>query len=57
MTTTEHVMEIGTDFILGDWMVECSCGWGGPQVYARKAEAVDAWDDHCDAVFMEATGG
>lgn len=40
------------------WWAWCSCGWEGPNFEAdQHGKAVDAWDDHCERVFMEATGG
>ena len=33
----------------------CSCGWEADRPYDETEDAVEAWDLHCDAVFMEAT--
>lgn len=54
----EHVAVLGQDFITGFWTAACSCGWESMETVLRDdADAVDAWDHHCDVVFMEATGG
>jgi hypothetical protein len=53
----EHVMEIGQSFLSGDWSVGCSCGWWTEREYTFRAAAIEDWDNHCDVVFMEATGG
>lgn len=31
----------------------CSCGWQGGE-HATETAAIDAWENHCDVVFMEA---
>lgn len=53
----EHIMMIGTDFMSGFYEAECTCGWEDRQQYTTRHEAEDAWENHCDVVFMEATGG
>lgn len=35
--------------------VACSCGWDHPDNFDDVEAAEDAWDNHCDVVFMEAT--
>ena len=35
----------------------CSCEWSPRRGFATEVEAVEAWDNHCDQVFMAATGG
>lgn len=35
---------------------QCSCGWES-DVFNTAGEVYDAWQDHCDVAFMEATGG
>ena len=57
MYVGEHVAVLGQDFASGAWTAECSCGWEHREECADEAEAIDAWDNHCDVVFMEATGG
>ena len=54
--TGEHLMLIGQDFLSGEHEVECSCGWAAG-AFKDEASADEAWDNHCDVVFMEATGG
>lgn len=51
-----HVMVIGQDFLTDVWEVGCSCGWEAPVFFDTETDATDAWGDHCDVVFMEATG-
>ena len=55
MSTTEHEMlHDMTDE--GGWEVGCSCGWGDGNPWLRSyEECVEAFDNHCDVVFMEAT--
>lgn len=52
----EHVWIAGQDFHSGIWTSECSCGWDKDDLADENA-ALDAWENHCDVVFMEATGG
>lgn len=52
----EHVLIIGNDFLRDDIDAGCSCGWEQDGLADEEA-AVDAWENHCDVVFMEATGG
>jgi hypothetical protein len=57
MSVVEHEMIIGqnvTDTLI---TVECTCGWEALHPFVDAEEAADAWDNHCDVVFMEATGG
>lgn len=41
----------------GRWVAACSCGWEAKERFddAEHAKAVERWETHCDAVFMEAT--
>lgn len=56
MPREDHDLELGQDFDSDKWIAVCSCGrW--ERECPTQAEAVDAWTDHCDQVFMEATGG
>lgn len=56
----DHVMHIIEGFVGRDVGVGCSCGWessdlwDGSQVEAYE-RATDAWENHCDVVFMDAT--
>lgn len=50
-------MELGSDFIEDGWTATCSCGWESQERHDAPADAVDEWENHCDVVFMEATGG
>lgn len=54
--SSEHVLIIGQDFVDATYTAECSCGWEGDERNA-EADAIDDWENHCDVVFMEATGG
>lgn len=38
-------------------LATCSCGWEARRVCELKEVATEAWEDHCEQVFMEATGG
>lgn len=40
-----------------DGTANCSCGWGGRREFATRIEAEEVWDNHCEQVFMESTGG
>jgi hypothetical protein len=51
-----HDLELDEDFVDGTWTAECSCGWESAERNA-EADAIDDWENHCDVVFMEATGG
>jgi hypothetical protein len=51
-----HEMDLEEDFIDGTSTAECSCGWESAERNA-EADAIDDWENHCDVVFMEATGG
>lgn len=60
MTIEHHDFLIGSSFFHADdgrdIVPECSCGWEGErQDSAERAQ--EAWEDHCEVVFMEATGG
>ena len=35
----------------------CSCGWEAHRSVDTLEEAHEIWDNHCDQVIMEATGG
>ncbi len=51
MTTThEYDLDCGQD----GWQVECDCGWERG-LLASMEDAVEAWVNHCDVAFMEAT--
>lgn len=50
----EHVMVLGSDFLNGEFTSECSCGWAWDFAGSQQ-DATDAWDNHCDVVFMEST--
>ena len=52
---TEHVLTIVQSFTSDDVTAECSCGW--ERGATDEDDAVDRWENHCDVVFMEATGG
>lgn len=53
----EHVLVIDQDFLGGRYTASCSCGWESRYDHKARSRAVDDWDNHCDVVFMEATGG
>ena len=50
---TEHELMLKPD-VTGEVVGECSCGWWDDS-FDTEAEAVDAWEHHCDVVFMELT--
>lgn len=52
----EHMLIMGNDFTTGQWCAECSCGWEGLRQHDDQEGATDEWENHCDVVFMEATG-
>ena len=55
MSVETHVLsEFESDFLEDGVIAWCSCGWSSPRK-ADQESASDAWDDHCDQVFMEAT--
>lgn len=56
MAATEHVMSLSSSFIDDQFVAECSCGWEGKD-RNTEADAIEDFDNHCDVVFMEATGG
>jgi hypothetical protein len=59
MTIENHDFSYGENFFADEpygILPECSCGWEGRGV-ATILDAQDAWENHCDAVFMEATTG
>ena len=41
----------------GSYTSECSCGWESQTKRNSVEDAIDDWENHCDVVFMEATGG
>ena len=53
----EHVLILGNDFVSGLWVAGCSCGWEAREQHPGSDAAEDDWENHCDVVFMEATGG
>ena len=55
---TDHVLCYVRDFLLDGIVAGCSCGWEGHLRfdYMEQVDAADEWGDHCDSVFMEATG-
>lgn len=44
------------DSMSGDFTACCSCGWEG-EGNDTQEQAIEDWENHCDVVFMEATGG
>ena len=54
MTTEHHVMELEQHFLVEGVTAWCSCGWSGRRRDSGR-EAVEDFDNHCEAVFMEAT--
>lgn len=51
----EHVAVLDQDFTSGFWTAACSCGWESTETaLADEADAIDAWDYHCDVVFTGA---
>lgn len=61
MSTEVHDCDVWLDSDVGDgsaWVAACSCGWQGALFDPdQHGHAVEAWENHCDVVFMEATGG
>jgi hypothetical protein len=57
MTRSEHEMIVGQNFDDTLITVECTCGWEALHPFVDAEQAADAFDNHCDVVFMEATGG
>jgi hypothetical protein len=55
-TPNEHRFEIEQGFADDGWTACCSCGWSEPEQRSRL-RALDAWENHCDVVFIEATMG
>lgn len=56
MPTETHDFMYEQSFLSDDVTPWCSCGWSGAECPDKDA-AVDAWENHCEQVFMEATGG
>lgn len=56
MTTEHHDLALTSDFLIGGYTANCSCGWESKQ-QATMTKARNEWENHCDQVFMEATGG
>jgi len=56
MTIDTHDLTIEADFLVDGYTPWCSCGWSGRREESSE-RAIDAWENHCDQVFMEATGG
>lgn len=52
----EHSLELVSDFTEDGYTPQCSCGWEGKR-WDLMVDAGDEWENHCDAVFMEATEG
>jgi hypothetical protein len=55
--TEEHVFMFGTALFYEDGscvIPECSCGWEGRPVDDAE-DAQEAWENHCEMVFMEVT--
>ncbi len=50
----EHTLWLDNAFKSDTWRASCSCGWDGRDRQTHD-EAQDDWENHCDAVFMEAT--
>jgi hypothetical protein len=38
-----------------DGTANCSCGWGGRREFDTRIEAEEAWSNHCERVFLEAS--
>lgn len=58
MTIENHDLEVDFNMDNPDqWTAVCSCGrWSSGPLESKEA-AEDAWENHCDRIFMEATGG
>ena len=54
MVRSGTYLEDGTVFIQG-FAAMCSCGWEHDDTFATKEAATEAWDNHCDQAFFEAT--
>lgn len=54
MTIETHDLTIEQDWLVDGHTAHCSCGWSGRREESAE-RAVDAWENHCDIVFMEAT--
>lgn len=57
MPTEVHDFEYMQDFLRDGIRAGCSCGWESRNWSDDLIGAHDEWDNHCDQVFMEATGG
>lgn len=51
MNEHDQIISLNCD----EWEAGCSCGWDAPGGFPDIDDAIDAWENHCDVVFMEAT--
>lgn len=54
MATEHHDFQYQESFLDDGFVPWCSCGWSGRE-RASLIDAQNAWENHCDAVFMAAT--
>jgi hypothetical protein len=57
MTVEHHDFEYIRGFVDDLLIASCSCGWYAKESADSLTEAQEHWEDHCEVVFMEATGG
>ena len=50
-----HTFTYTQTFLEEGFGAACDCGWEHPIEFGSIEEAQEAWENHCDAVFMEAT--
>jgi hypothetical protein len=50
-----HVLIVGQSFTSDEMTSSCTCGWESPREFDNDSQVLDAWENHCDVVFMEAT--
>lgn len=56
MSKEVHELEIQQEFFDDGYCAECSCGWHLDD-FETMAEAREAWENHCDDVFIKSTEG
>ena len=49
-----ELAEFESDFLEDGVIAWCSCGWASDRK-ADQESASDAWDNHCEQVFMKAS--
>lgn len=55
MSVETHDLILGAEFLGEGFIAGCSCCWESSLYFETRDEAREAWSNHCERVFMEAT--